>query len=142
MKYGFTGTRDGVTVAQILTLGEFLLGCTQFDHGDCVGSDAQAHRLCREFLGDFGRNIWIVVHPPENPGKRAWCKGDVILEPKPYFVRNHDIVDATDELLATPNSFVEPLQKRGQGTWSTINYAKRVGKKVSIIYPDGSTWKE
>jgi len=44
-------------------------------HGDCVGSDARFHAICREALGDAVR---IVVHPPENPALRAFMPGDEV----------------------------------------------------------------
>lgn len=56
-------------------------------------------------------------------------------EPK----RNHDIVDATEWLIATPKKFEEIRS----GTWATVRYAKKVKKPVTIIWPDGSIeeWK-
>jgi len=31
---------------------------------------------------------------------------------------------------------------RGSGTWATIRYARKVGKPVTIIYPDGEIQEE
>ena len=92
--------------------------------------------------------IWIILlHPPVDPHKRAFCftttiNGDrelpIFLEdigeirtPKPYLERNQDIADETGILLACPSGFKEVLRS---GTWATI----RRGKIVAIIFPDGS----
>jgi len=129
MRIGFTGTREGMTTRQIAVASLMLAYADELHHGDCDGADAQAH--------DLGRlhGAHIVGHPPKNGSKRAFCECDELREPKGYLERDDDIVDETDELIATPKEF-EP-QDRG-GTWYTINYAKRVGKPVTIIYPDGS----
>lgn len=42
-------------------------------HGDCMGADKQFHELAKE----LGATV-IVVHPPEDDKKRAFCKGDII----------------------------------------------------------------
>jgi len=45
-------------------------------------------------------------------------------------------VDETEWLWAIPGEFKEVLRS---GTWSTIRYARKKGKKVLIIWPDGSS---
>lgn len=67
---------------------------------------------------------------------RSYCQGDVIKEEKEYIQRNHDIVDDSDMLIAFPSTMNEILRS---GTWATIRYAKKRGKMVLIIFPDGST---
>lgn len=139
---GFTGTRYGTTGEQHKAMrqeiGRALRGNFQakFHHGDCVGSDAEAHAVAWS-LG-FG----IVVHPPADPKLRAWVhKGDfwdtdtdVVLPEKPYLSRNRDIVDAVSKLVATPDA----PERVGSGTWATIRYAHSRGVKTIIILPDGS----
>ena len=132
MKLGSTGTQEGMTYPQRDKVITFLSLIDELHHGDCVGSDEQMHTMARG-LG----NIWIVVHPPLNSTKRAFCIGDVIKPEKPYIPRNHDIVDATDFIVASPKGYVEEL--RGSGTWATIRYAKKIGKPLIIIFPDGTT---
>lgn len=58
---------------QRAALVQLLVGLqpTELHHGDCVGADADAHRLAREHL----TTTRIVVHPPDNPVKRASCHG-------------------------------------------------------------------
>ena len=96
---GFTGTRYGLTDAQGLRLYDSLLALKRkeniFRHGDCIGADAQAHDLASE-LG-----FHIIIHPG-NKGNRAYKKGHEILEPRVYLLRNMDIVDSCDILVACP----------------------------------------
>ena len=129
---GFTGTQEGMTEEQKATLYTLLSNLEQFDefhHGDCVGSDAQAHEIAMELC------MRRVIHPPIDPKKRAFCKGDVILPEKEYIERNHDIVDTTQWLIATPK---EHHRVRRSGTWATVRYAESQRKDVAIIWPDGS----
>ena len=128
MKIGFTGTREGMTEIQKNELYHKLVeyGATEFHHGDCVGADAEAHVIA------YG--LKIVIHPPEDDSLRAYCESDFILDPLPHLKRNKAIVDQTDVLFATPKEMVEELRS---GTWSTIRYANKRGKKVEILYPSG-----
>ena len=67
---------------------------------------------------------------------RAHCQGAATsATPAPYLDRNRAIVDACDILYATPESMAE--ESRG-GMWHTVRYARRVGKPVVIVWPDGT----
>jgi hypothetical protein len=145
---GFTGTQEGQTQAQLARFVE-VLGIAKnsqyrLRHGDCIGSDAQAH--------DLGMMLgWsIVIHPPIKSVKRAFCDRRITLAPangpegqcvivkeaKDYIPRNHDIVNESEFMIATPNGFDEELRS---GTWATIRYAKKQKKALVIIFPDGTT---
>ena len=137
MKVGFTGTQDGMTMRQHRKLAAILRGLdvSEFHHGDCIGSDAEAHVIAQS-LG-----IRVVVHPPENDAKRAFVAlsrgtaqrhADDIRVPRPYLKRNHDIVSACELLIATPR---EHREQRRSGTWATIRFAGRTGVEVLIIEP-------
>ena len=129
MKMGFTGTRKGMTNAQKLQVTEWLLGQAELHHGDCIGADEQAHRIAY-------RNLIITIHPPSDEKQRAFCTGaDIVREPAPYLARNHSIVDETDILVAAPDS----PEKLRSGTWATIRYARKMGKPLFIVMPDGKT---
>jgi hypothetical protein len=107
---------------------------THFHHGDCVGSDAQAHEIA------LALNYKVVLHPPIDERKRAFCKGVFATrEEKPYLKRNKDIVKESSILIATPKQFDE--QERS-GTWATIREGFRQDKDVYIVYPDGSVGRE
>lgn len=133
MILGFTGTQIGGTPAQLAALRDLLTVTLRpsdiFRHGDCDGMDKIAHGIVRSLTGAI-----IHIHPPTNATKRAHCDGDVIWLPRPYLDRNHDIVNRSDRLIACPAG---PETVRS-GTWSTVRYAYRHGRPVTIVWPDGS----
>lgn len=123
----FTGTRNGMSPQQWSTVHRLLAqGVKVLHHGDAIGADAQAHETARH-LG-----IFIVVHPPTNPRYRAFCIGDVVLEPADYGVRDRDLVDEGDFLIAGP---FMPTEERRSGTWQTVRYARKIGRRIIIVDP-------
>ncbi len=142
MKIGFTGSREGMTDKQKEAFADLLRhsaviknGIEEFHHGDCIGSDADAHKIAQEYANA------VVIHPPANNAYRAFIGesewvAPVILPPKDYLGRNHDIVAACDVLIATPKESHNVLRS---GTWATIRYAEKIKKKVIIIWPSGNT---
>lgn len=129
MIIGFTGTRSGMTTFQRKRLTSFLEHSKgEFHHGDCIGSDAQAHDIAE-------KTMECVIHPPLKNVARAFKKAKVIHEPKDYLKRNLAIVEICELLIATPGSSTE--ESRGSGTWATIRYARRAKKRTIIIHPDG-----
>jgi len=133
---GFTGTQNGMTNHQQYHVHRILrehipLEYNEkknhyFHHGDCVGSDEEAAKIAR----DLGYTI--VCHPPIDPKKRAYFPSDEYREEKPYLERNHDIVDESAIMLATPNEATEQLRS---GTWATVRYARKSGCKLEVIQP-------
>lgn len=133
MKVGFTGTQNGMTKDQQVRLTAILKELAPFDefhHGDCVGSDAQAVDLVNRLLS----NITVVCHPPTDTKKRAYAISHVEWRPAPYLQRNREIVQQSKILIATPKSRFEELRS---GTWATIRYARKLGRDIVIIYPNG-----
>ncbi len=137
MKIGFTGTQRGMTKKQLVAFRDLIAARSfdhgddlEFHHGDCIGADAQAH----DIVDTLGHHI--VIHPPSDGSKRARCAGDdvTVLDPLPYLIRNKNIVDATTMLVATPGG-IETLRS---GTWSTVRYARKLGRRIHIIMPDGT----
>lgn len=131
LTYGFTGSRDGLSPAQTVFFAQLFAQpfSVLVSHGDCLGSDADAHELARS----TGLYVWI--HPPENSSLRAFCSGALIVEhPLPYLERNQNIVNTNLLLLAAPSSEDEVIRS---GTWSTVRYAKRQGKAVLVVTPSG-----
>lgn len=98
--------------------------------GDCIGADTQAYTEAIR-LG-----VKTIGHPPTNPQKRSFLTYDEERPAKPYLARNLDIAtEGEDGVIATPQEFVEVLRS---GTWATVRYARKLGRKVYIIRPDGS----
>ena len=130
MKIGFTGSRHGMTKRQrdalrvLLTTG--LWQKPELHHGDCIGADSEAHGYAKYY------GLRIVIHPPDVDRVRAGCNGDAKRRPKPYLQRNRDIVDETDCLVAAPATMREQARS---GTWSTIRYARKLGRPVHILEP-------
>lgn len=137
---GFTGTRGPITLAQrsgihAELIRDFAYGDV-LHHGCCVNADETAHQMA------WSMSYHIVAHPPTDTKLRAWVEfsdfwdsaTDVLLPPAPYLERNRNIVDAVSRMIATPDG---PERERS-GTWSTVRYARRVGKPVVVIMPDGT----
>jgi hypothetical protein len=135
MKLGFTGTRHGLTARQLTVLRRVLITyrVTEVHHGDCVGADAQLHDLA------VSMGLKIVIHPPIDTRLRAFCSGAARTQPAaPYIERNQNIVRATDMTVGCPSEQTEPAPRRGQGTWSTIRFARRNAKLLLWISPSGA----
>lgn len=136
MILGVTGTRNQPSDRQVRLLRERIMdpSVNVVHHGDCQGVDA----LAGGFACKFGKNI--VVHPPISDSLRAYahiacpeCRWRrLVLDEQPYLVRDRSLVAVVDELVALPSTLA-PVPH--SGTWYTINYAKKVGRKVNIIYP-------
>lgn len=127
---GFTGTQQGMNKRQRRKFREIIvaLNPTEFHHGDCIGADADAHSLVRKYLPQCK----IIIHPPRDSRKRAFCEGDIVLPTKEYLDRNKDIVIASTTMLATPYECEEQLRS---GTWSTVRYARKLQRKLELILP-------
>lgn len=133
MRVGFTGTRFGMTEAQLNSFSQLMcnLNPDKFHHGDCVGADDNA---ANETFSLFGKDR-TVCHPPIDESHRAFNPHySEIRKPKTHFARNRDIVNETDVLIACPKE--DTHQDRG-GTWYTVDFAMKVGKMVYTIWPDG-----
>lgn len=130
MRIGFTGTRDGMTISQKWMISKLLLQHTPewVHHGSCVGADHEFHKIARR-LG-----FKIKGHPPINTSLMALLDFDDENEPKSYLVRNADIVNETDHLIACPKE--SSIQFKG-GTWGTYHYANRRDKPITIVWPNG-----
>lgn len=136
---GVTGSREGMSQLQVEMVTRILcdLHTTDLHHGDCVGADKDAHMI------GLIVGAKIHIHPPIWTKKRANCDVragiDVIYPPKLFLARDHDIVDATSALIATPKQMTEHLRS---GTWATVRYARKQRKPIYIIWPTGEVSKE
>jgi hypothetical protein len=140
-KFGFTGTREGMTDFQREAFQRFIrevlvvpASFEEFHHGCCVGADVDAVLLL-DAMGVRTPDLKIIGHPPTDGklvSKAACSRSDVLCDPEPYLDRNKSIVNACDMLIACPKG---PEEQRS-GTWSTIRYAKKNNVGMVIIYPD------
>jgi hypothetical protein len=134
MTCGFTGTQRGMAPRQLKAVRQ-LLGRVKVLHlGDCVGADVEAYQEARS-LG-----IACIGHPPSERIKRALCRYDEERAPRSYLLRNRDIAqEGVDGLIAAPKEFVEA---RRSGTWATVRVARKLGRRIWIVLPDGKVKQE
>ena len=136
MKVGITGTQVGLQPVQELQLTQFVQMYPEYfingelHHGDCRGADVEVVSYLRKKFD----SLKIVAHPPVISSKRAFFESDETRRPAPYLDRNHNIVDASDMMLAFPKTNDEELRS---GTWATIRYTKKKEKYLVIFYPCG-----
>ncbi len=140
MRVGFTGTRQDLLPDQFHALCELiksLEGITEFRHGACVGADCESVDVAWQWASSAKR----IAHPPTNRSmvsRSALDLSDEILDPLPYLDRNKAIVDACDILIAAPKG---PEELRS-GTWSTVRYARKLGRRIIIVWPSGEITEE
>lgn len=140
---GVTGSREGMTHEQGRCLvAYFQFACDLYEkdltlhHGCCVGVDEGTHGIA----GMFG--VESIGYPPEKTDFMMDLAEYDFLElkdPKPYLMRNRDIVDSVETLLVVPNASRE--LKTG-GTWYTYRYAKKKKIDIIIFWPDGTASHE
>lgn len=139
MKIGVTGTREGLSTDQMVSLFSTLIDLgAMFDsmelhHGDCIGADATAHDIA------ISLSWKVVVHPPTKDTARAFKVGTSIAPALPYLARNRQIVDDVDVLIVLPKQNELPTSDTRGGTWYTYRYAmKRKTRVIIIIWPNGN----
>jgi hypothetical protein len=126
---GFTGTRFGMSPAQLATVQALLAESAPqggtVHHGDCVGADAELHGLAR------AAGLRVVIHPgpADDVAHQAGCAGDERREPMTHMRRNRAIVDAAAIMIAAP--FEDEPQPRG-GSWKTIEMARKALRRGSL----------
>lgn len=139
MKIGFTGTRHGMTDAQRTAVNHLLstLTFTESHHGAAIGADEQFATAVR-----VRTDARIVAHPcniTSQQSELALKFSDVALPVDFPLTRNHAIVDSSDLMLACPAEAGEVLRS---GTWATVRYARKVGKPLWLVLPDGEVVRE
>lgn len=134
MEIAFTGTRQGMTDNQKVELVEWLekLKPTKVYHGDCIGADTDFHHSVRK----FDPEIFVHIIPSNIADQRSFLKGDKVEDPNHPLVRNRDMVDNADIVIAAPATLEEVLRS---GTWATIRYARKLKKEVILLKPEAST---
>lgn len=141
MVVGFTGTREGMTIKQLVRISQKLAelqksGFSRAKHGVCIGADEDFHVLAKAI------GFYAIGHPGVNKFGKCPTRADVVcdemLPEKPFLVRDKDIVDGSKIMLATPKG---PEELRS-GTWATVRYARKQKKPLMIVYPDGRVEEE
>lgn len=134
MTLGFTGTSLGMKSRQFKAVRQLLYHVDVLHLGDCIGADAEAYGVATEY------GVTRIGHPPSHSKMRAFLDYDEEREPKPYLERNDDIaLEGVDGLIAAPSGWVE---ERRSGTWSTVRRARKLGRRIWIVRPDGSIIEE
>lgn len=137
-RFGFTGTRSGLSSAQLDVVRELLQGDeqTEIHHGGCVGADAQIHSIAIQ------AHVRIFVHHASDVSSRWKAQLELssyvsVLLARPALVRNYDIMDAgVDGRFGFPFGMKEELRS---GTWSAIRYARKLlPSRLVIVFPDGT----
>jgi hypothetical protein len=137
---GFTGTRNGMTDAQRrkvdMVVAEVIGGDVNLrvvaHHGDCIGADEKFHEIAQQY------GCKTIGHPSTH-NLRAYCKFDKELDRKAPLARNADIVAESRVMIACP---AEETEQQRSGTWSTVRLARRAGKQLAIVLPDGTATRE
>jgi hypothetical protein len=125
---GFSGTRAGLESSrrklirqrlEELRLKDFVW----FHHGDCVGADEEVAKIAKA----LGYKLWC--HPSNLKQQRAFVESDIVEDECSPLTRNKHIVNMSELLIAAPYTTTEELRS---GTWSTIRYARSVGKPAEL----------
>jgi len=134
---GFTGTSAGMAPRQMKAVRQLLYDCGTLHLGDCIGADTEAFHIAGETA------IHRVGHPPSDGKARSFLTYEETRVEKPYMDRNLDIArEGVDGLVAAPQGWVEVLRGQDGGTWSTVRRARKLGRRIWIVKPDGSIVKE
>lgn len=136
MRLCFTGTQKGMTLEQRRVLREWLsenrAALSEIRHGGCIGADEQFHTI----LLEQGLLRLTFVYPSNIPGKVAKLPGFGYRTHPPAdpLDRNRLMVALSDVVLATPRESEVVIRS---GTWATIRRARKTGRQLVIIEPDG-----
>lgn len=138
-RVGFTGTQIGCSDHQIAAMTRVFVGLKMsvLHHGDCIGADEMAHYIARVM------EVSVEKHPPIIQTKCARCEmlpGEITHSSRDYLVRNHDIVDLSTVLVATPKE--EVGEEMRSGTWATVRYARKLRRTIYVIRPSGAVEKQ
>jgi len=133
-KIGFTGNRHGINPEQKLGIISIL---DKYDnlivsHGDCIGSDTDFHNICIDYRNaNPNKKLRIDIYPPNYPRFRAFNKGDLLMDEKPYLERNSDIINNSSILIACPID--KNKEELRSGTWSTVRKARKQKLTIYIL---------
>lgn len=107
----------------------FVLAPRRFHHGCCIGADEQAHDISKSIPG-----LTCHLHRPVDQSQMAVGLVGVEWPPTPYLKRNRSIVRSSALLVAAPHG----CEELRSGTWSTVRYARRLGRPVALVWASGA----
>lgn len=144
MILAFTGARTGLTDTQRLSL-RVVLADPAFRHGTlhngvAVGAD-EACLLEADALGSPALHMWPASHARWRFALAVqfdWRGLCTVHGVRPPLVRNRLMAEAAQVLVACPDG---PERQRS-GTWSTVRHARKLGRTVVIVWPDGRIERE
>jgi hypothetical protein len=144
MILGFTGTRRGMTPAQRAALPSVLAALPErVLHGGAEGADEEFHDWIAEHIQNGFKWMECSIYPSSDVRWRYWLDHGVneqfrsfdVHMPEAPLTRNRIIAKRCDHLLACP---VEADEQLRSGTWATIRAARKLGKLITLILPDGT----
>jgi hypothetical protein len=136
MILGFTGTRKGMTKAQLVTLRKLVDDIYistmppppyEWHHGCSGKSDVAGSYIAAAC------NMKVVGHPSITVEPQGYW--DVLLPERMPLERDDDIAKHVELLFATPEHDSEIIRS---GTWTTIRRARKHKTRHIIIYRDGT----
>lgn len=134
MRYGFVGSVAGMTSAQLARVRAIFCDsntrCDELHHTDSLGADAEAHDIADE-LGAM-----IIAHPSTDSTRRSLCMADVEMRPTSIVDARKRVIESCDVLVVASGN---EQAVANAGPWMAANLAKRMGRDVIVIMPDGST---
>lgn len=151
MILGFTGTRQSMTDEQRHALPTALPFIPDHVlHGGAVGADTEFDAWLQTMWRVQPSLMNVILHIEIYPSNTArhdywnwkydnekqWLTIHPAMQP---LARNFRIAQRCDQLLACP--FQKNEQVRG-GTWATVRYARKAGKPVTLLLPDGTIRRE
>lgn len=133
LEWGFTGTRAGMKVAQLMRVQTILKRGKPHivRHGCAFGADTEFHAVWREHSNQFA-DVW-----PASEDRAALFRDqqNVFVQPvMPPLMRNEEIVKRDALLIAAPHTSREELRS---GTWTTIRCARNLNRPIIILWPSG-----
>jgi len=135
---GFAGSRRGLTEAQRRALRDLLaeLRPRELHHGGEAGANEELLAIIGGLPSDGAVGPPRVFCRPADGGEGASpaASGDVVLRPRPRRERDLALVAACRLLVACPPDAPE---RRGSRVWVLVRRARRAGKPVHIVWPDG-----
>lgn len=147
MRFIFTGTQDGMTVAQLEAAEHVLklkIGWTTHGNGLCIGADAQFFELVKNLRPDVRiRGFPCTKQDKQRNDLYKLCDAGLHMfgtkfpaplernEIMTVWARDHE---QFGQCVASPKEFDEQLRS---GTWSTIRRARKHKLMIIYLWPDG-----